>query len=489
MNKQTSVKKNFIMNALLTMSSFIFPLITFPYISTVLSPSGYGTVSFATSLIVYFTMFSQLGIPTYGIRACAQVRDHKDALSKTVHELFLINFVMMIFSYIVFAIVLLLVPKVANEKPLFLIMSLSMFFNCIGMEWLYKGLEQYSYITMRSIFFKFLALVLMLTLVHTKSDYVLYGALAVLASSASYVLNLIHARHFIYFKKYSNYDFKKHLKPIGVFFAMSCATTVYTNLDTVMLGFMKTDTDVGYYQAAVRVKSLLVSVVTSLGTVLLPRASYYIENKDYDSFNYITSKALNFVLLVSLPMCIYFMIFAPQGIYFLSSSEYTGSIIPMQVIMPTLLFIGLTNILGLQILVPTGNEKYVLYSEIAGAAVDLIINIILIPKLASTGAAIGTVVAECVVLIVQYHYCRDIVKDMFKKYHYGSIGAAIVLASVCSFSIRNMTFVESIRWNSFMIMAISSIIFFGVYFLFLLIRKESLIIDLKKQVFSKLRRS
>ena len=160
---------------------------------------------------------------------------------------------------------------------------------------------------------------------------------------------------------------------------MTCASTIYTNLDTVMLGFMATNTDVGYYNAAVKIKALLVAVVTSLGTVLLPRASYYIENGFISEFKKISSKALNFIFIISLPMIVYFIVFAKECIFFLSGTKFVPSTIPMQIIMPTLLFIGLTNILGIQILIPLGKERYVLYSTIIGALVDLILNAILIP--------------------------------------------------------------------------------------------------------------
>ena len=152
--QQKSVKLNFIMNAILTMSSFIFPLITFPYVSRILLPEGTGKVSFATSVISYFAMFAQLGIPTYGIRACAQVRDSKEELTRTAQEIFFINLVMTILSYAVFIVGLFTVPRLQQDKRLFLIVSSTLFFNAIGMEWLYKALEQYTYITVRSIIFK-----------------------------------------------------------------------------------------------------------------------------------------------------------------------------------------------------------------------------------------------------------------------------------------------------------------------------------------------
>ena len=281
--------------ALLTMSQFIFPLITFPYVSRILSPEGIGKVSFATSVISYFAMFAQLGIPTYGVRTCAKVRDDKRELSRTVQELFIINIAMSIIAYAILFFSILFVARLQEEKILLLIISATILFNAFGMEWLYKALEQYSYITIRSMIFKFIAVVAMLLLIQKKSDYVIYGAISIFASSASNIFNFLHVHKYIDIKPIGEYNFKRHLKAVAVFFAMSCATTIYTNLDTVMLGFMSSNLEVGYYNAAVKIKIILVSVVTSLGVVLLPRASYYVEHKMMNEFYNITGKAINFV--------------------------------------------------------------------------------------------------------------------------------------------------------------------------------------------------
>ena len=446
--KEKSIKLNFIMNIILTMSSFIFPVITFPYVSRILLPEGTGKVAFATSLISYFSMFAQLGIPTYGIRACAKVRDNRNELSKTVHELLIVNLGMCVISYVALFMALRYVPRLAEDKSLYVIMSFTIVLTSIGMEWLYKALEQYTYITCRSVIFKFIALIAMFLLVHEKSDYIIYGGITIFASSASSVLNLINAHKYIDLKPIENYNFKQHLKPICIFFAIACATTIYTNLDNVMLGFMATDMDVGYYNAAVKIKGILVAVVTSLGTVLLPRASYYVENGIMDEFTRITNKALAFVGLVSTPLMIYFILFAKETVFFLSGKEYAGAIIPMQVIMPTILLIGITNVLGIQVLIPLGKEKIVLYSEVIGAIVDVIINMMLIPKLASTGAAIGTVIAELAVLIVQYSVLRNEV---------GGTGEFITLI-------------------------VSAILYFGVYGLVLLVTKEEMVMEVWQMV-------
>ena len=359
MGKQKSLKLNFIMNAILTMSSFLFPLITFPYVSRVLLPAGTGRVSFANSVITYFVMISQLGIPTYGIRACAVVRDNREKLKKTVNELLIINTVMSVFAYVVFFAALFSVPRLRSDKTLFVVMSLLIFFNTIGVEWLYKALEYYTYITVRSIIFKFIALIAMFVLIHDVNDYVIYGGISIFAASASNVFNFIRLRKIVGSEKVGKLDFKQHLKPVFTFFIISCATTIYTNLDNVMLGFMKDDVEVGYYNAATKIKNILASIVTSLGTVLMPRASYYIQQDMWDEFYALSKKAIKFVLLAATSMMVYFMIFAREGVLFLSGDAFEGAIMPMIIIMPTLLFIGLTNIMGIQMLIPMGQENAV----------------------------------------------------------------------------------------------------------------------------------
>ena len=481
-NKEKSLKKNFCMNAILTMSQFIFPLITFPYVSRILLAEGTGKVSFATSIISYFAMFAQLGIPTYGIRACAQVRNDKKKLSKTAQEIFIINIIMSILAYIVFFIALCNVPRLKDEKTLLIIVSATIFFNAIGMEWLYKALEQYTYITIRSVIFKFIALIAMFLLIHQQSDYIIYGAISNVASSASNIFNFFNVHKYISLRPVGEYNFKQHLKAVSVFFALSCAATIYVNLDTVMLGFMKTNVDVGYYNAAVKIKTILVSIVTSLGTVLLPRASYYVEHGLKEDFYRITKKAINFVFLVATPLMLYFMFFAKEGIFFLSGNTYGGAIVPMQIIMPTLFFIGLTNIMGMQILVPLGKENIVLYSEIVGAVVDLAINYILIPKYASAGAAIGTLVAEIAVWIVQYIYLRKQIKDAYKNVRYGILILALFLGSIASL------WVKKVFSGSFIVLLNSAILFFGVYFIVLTIAKEPLIYQIEEGLLTKLKK-
>lgn len=466
----SSLKLNMVLNAVFKLSSLLFPLITFSYVSRALLPEGVGKVTFALSVVSYFSMFTQLGIPTYGVRACAKVRDDRIELSRTVQELLMINIGCCILVYLVYASAVILVPRFQEEKALYAVLGLSIGFNAIGAEWLYNALEKYRYIAIRSVLFQVIALVLMFLLIRAQEDYVFYGALLILATSASYVLNFLNLRKYIEFRPVGGYRVTRHLRPILVFFALSVATTIYTNLDNVMLGFMKDDASVGLYSTAVKVKSLLVALVTSASAVLLPRASYYVDKGKMEEFYRILKQMMHLILEISLPMALYFMIFAREGVIFLAGSAFEGAVLPMRVIMPTLVLIGMTNVIGIQMLVPLGREKAVLRSVVAGAVVDVVLNIILIPQFSALGAAIGTLVAEMTVLMVQLLAIRSIPVRIFSETTTWKLVVAMALATAASI------------WSLFVIdgvlisLLVSAVYFFGTYGGSLVLLKEPLLI-------------
>ena len=481
-----SVKFNFIMNFIMSASSIVFPLITFPYISRVLMATGNGKVATASAVITYFNMFASLGIPTYGIRACAKVRDDKEKLSKTVQELLIINSITMLLTLLVFVFTVILVPEFSAEKELYVINGIGMVLNMFAITWLYNALEQYAYITVVNMIVKVVSLVLMFLLVKKPEDYILYGGITVFASSASYVFNFVYATKFITLKKSGTYNFRVHMKPILRFFAMSAATSVYTNLDVVMLRFMQGNTEVGYYNAAIKVKTILVTLITSLGTVLLPRLSYYVKKEKIDDFYRMIGKAVNFVVIAGLPLMIYFMLYARESIQFLAGEGYEGAIFPMIILMPTVLLIGLSNITGIQILTPQNLEQQVLNSIVCGAVVDFLLNLVLIPKMASSGAALATTVAELVVLIVQCIYLRKMLKDIIRNVSGMKIGLAMILGTIAGIAVKMLLNLTGTGWSleiqAFLMLAVSACVFFGVYGVALLVTKEEFVWELLESV-------
>lgn len=461
------------MNAILTVAGIIFPLITFPYISRVLLVEGSGKVAFATSVVTYFTMFASLGIPTYGVRACAIVRDNKEKLSKTVQELLIISGGTTLLTYIVFGISLFVIPEFAQERTLLLIVGLGIGLNTIGVQWLYNALEQYSYITTCSILFKVIGMILMFLLVKESSDYQIYGGVYVIASFGSYVLNFICLRKFVTFQKTGTYQFKQHLKHIMVFFAMSAGASIYLNLDVVMLRFLQSNEAVGYYNAGIKVKTVLVTCVTSLGTVLLPRLSYYIETADKKAFQLMVGKAFRFVFVAASAVTVYFSIFARESILLLSGEAFLPAVGPMMILMPTVLLIGLSNVTGIQILTPNGREREVMYSIWGGAILDFVLNLIVIPKFSANGAALSTLLAEGMVLLLQCWFLRDVLWSYIRQVQCWKIVIALAVVSVMTIPVK--IWIDS---GVFVTLLVSAIVFFGGYAVVLLLLKEPFVSEI-----------
>ena len=479
--QKASLKKNFVMNVILQISGMIFPLISYPYVSRVLGPSGIGTVSFAYSVVSYFSMLAQLGIPTYGIRACAQVRDNKEELTRTAQELLVINLVMSAIAYAGLFLCVAFIPRLHSEPVLYVIMSSFIILTSLGMEWLFQALEQYTYITVRSCLFKLIAMVAMFVLVRSSSDYLIYGALYIFATCASNLFNFFYARRYISLRPVGHYRIKRHLRSVGIFFAMSCATTIYTQMDKTMLGFMTDDAQVGLYNTAASIKLVLVSVVTSLGTVLLPRVSYYVARKDTDGFKRVTGKALNFVLDMAFPIMVFFLLFARESVLALSGEEYTGSILPLQIIVPTVLFIGLSNLFGMEILVPMGQEKQVLYSEIVGAVVNLVLNALLIPGFGPSGAAVGTLAAEAAVLLYQYTVLKDRVSVLLRQISWWKILVSAVLAGLVSLPVK------SLGLGSLLALLLGAVLYAVIYALLMIVLREPFVREMLQQLQQKRR--
>ena len=429
----------------------------------------------------YFTIFASFGVATYGIRAVAQVRDDKERLSKTMHELLFINIISMTIVYVALAIAILVVPKFAMEKELFWVTSLFILFTIIGIEWLYKGLEKYQYITIRTIIFKIASLFLVFLFVKEKSDYIIFAFISIFAIVGSGVLNLINSRKLINYILYSEYEFKKHLKPMFVLFLTSMAIAIYTSLDEGLLGLLSSPEQVGYYNAAVRVKGILFTLITSLGVVLLPRLSYYVENHMETEFHEALAKSTNFIIVIAASVVIFFTLFAKETILILAGENYVASIIPLQIVVWALILSAITNILGIQILLPLKKDKQLLFSVLCAATVDVIANFLLVPKLAAVGTALSVIAAELSVLIVQIIILRQYIKILFSRLQLHKIIIALLIAIACALFVREIV----VNTSTLIIFLCSSSVFFLAYFIILLLLKEKFIMYVYHTIYTK----
>lgn len=472
MKKESNIISNFIYNVILTVSTVIFPLLVYPYVSRILGPTGTGKVDFAYSVLIYFVLFSSLGIPTYGIKQCAKVRDDKEELSRIVNEIFIINFLLTILVYIVLGVCLFIIPNFYEEKDLFLVMSIVIILNTIGFEWLYKGLEKYKLITIRSLISKTISMICIFMFVKSSDDYIIYGLLHVISIAGYNLINFIDVRNYVGKTKISELNFKRHYKMIITFFAMSASTIFYNNSANVFLGFMRNAREVGIYEVGVKIKNILLGIVTSLSAVLLPRMSYYWETNEKEKFKQLIKISYSFIYFISIPLCIFFIVFAKEAIMVVSSVEYIDAVSPMRIVMPTLIIIGLTNIIGIQLMIPMGLEKYVLNSEVIAAIVNILLSFILIGKYGYIGAAITILITEFVVLVVQFVYMFKYYRDLlYLKISYKIILANLIAIIIC-FLIKNNFNGDFIR------LLCCAIIFFIIYIFVLFILKDESFLDI-----------
>ncbi|RSI87584.1 flippase [Streptococcus mitis] len=409
--KVKSIKYNFLMNIILKLSGIIFPLITFPYISRVLLSTANGKIAFASSVVGYFSIMSSMGIPSYGIRKCAEVRDSKEKLSKVVTELLILNSVFTLLSYIVFAILLLTVPQFFNELLLFSVTSLTILFNMLGVEWFYQAIEQYQYITFRNIFFKIISIILMLIFIHQPEDYILYAGINVFASVGSNVLNVLRLSKYVDLgiKKEQNYNFLIHIVPIVTLFLYNATTVIFTSLDQVMLGFIKGNESVGYYAAAIKIQNILVSLVTALGAVMLPKISYTLKNGSRINFENMIRKSFEFIIVTAIPVCFLMTILSKDIILVLAGEDYLSAIPMLQYLLPSLIFVGLSSVTAWQLLIPLEKEKYTVIGALVGVMINLTFNFLLIPISGGEGAAVSSTLAEFAVLVVHFIALKDII--------------------------------------------------------------------------------
>ena len=474
-----SLKKNALLNMLRTVMGLVFPLITFPYASRILQPAGLGKVNFANSIVSYFSMIAALGISTYGVREAAKLRNDKIALSKFVKEILSINLISTAIAYLLLSFAILFVPQFSEYRSLLIVCSASILFVTVGMDWLYTALEEFSYITIRSVAFQFLSLILLFIFVRAKDDYLEYAAIGVVSSVGSNICNFIHARRYISFREKVCGNLHPHIKPIFTLFAMSVAVSIYTALDTTMLGFIAGDEQVGFYTAATRINKIVLSVITAASAVLLPRLSFYISQHNDEQFLMLSGKALNLIILLALPCAAGLCLVAKPVILLLSGSRYEQAIPVMQIMNPIIVAISLSGLIGIQIFMPLGKEKLTLASVILGACVNFILNMIFIPRRGAFGAGIATLCAECSVTIFQLAFAWKFFEWKMIFVHFLQCVAACVAMMVC------VSFLMKIELNMILQLVMSVVSGAFAYGIMLLLLRNSFCLSLFKECFRK----
>lgn len=464
------------MNMILTSSSVIFPLITVPYVSRTLDPAGMGVVSFAQSFISYFSLVAMLGISTYGVRACAQVRDDEVELAKVVQELLVILATSTTVVFIVYILVLALVPRFSEDRSLFLIFGIVLWLASFGVEWFYQAIEQYGYITIRSIAVKFIGLILMFLFIHKADDYRLYGAIVVFTGYGANILNMVRLRSLVRFRPWKELNIRRHFKPMQSFFVSSISSGMYSQADMVLLGFLAPNSIVGIYQLVAKIKNMLVMAINSVVNVMLPRLSYYASNA-HDKYRDLLIKNIGFVLLFASAGITVAALNAHSIISILGGSQYQAAATPLLLILPALLFVSLNTVLS-QYLISSGREKQYAIVNFIGLISSIIYCLILIPLHGAAGAALSCSLCELTALIIRCIFALDFLRKIIPHTQFWQAPVSATIAGL-------LTVLVTKPWipdNPILHILVTCLIFAFFYFGGLSLTRESITISITERI-------
>lgn len=475
--KQKSIKLNAFLNSLKNILSLIFPLITFPYISRTLSIQSMGIYNFSNSINSYFLLIAALGIGTYAIREGAKYRDDINKMSEFASQIFTINLLSTLVSYILLIISVFVFKKLEADRSCILLFSLQIIFMTIGTDWLYSIYEDYIFTTLRGIAFNFISLFLLFIFVRGENDYLQYTAITVFATAGSNILNFIHARSFCQIKITRRINLMKHILPILIIFASNAAITIYVGSDITLLGILKNNYSVGIYSVATKVYSIANSVLSAVMIVTIPRFSFYYGKKLFEKFNQLFRNVLNILLMLSLPAMVGLFMLSKKVILLLSGQKYISSTSSLRILCFAIILSLGASILTNCVLIPARREKYVLISTIISGIINISLNLLLIPIWSEKAAAFSTVLAELFALCTSLYFSKDLVrKEIFSNYSLKNlltslIGCILIVVICSAINIKNL-------FLSLVISIITSVV---TYFLTLIVLKNPIMIDFYKK--------
>ena len=425
-----SIAKNSFYNTIYQGFNVLFPLIFMTHFSQVLTASGIGKIEYARAIVAYFSMFASLGIPIYGVKIIAQTRNNIMLKSRAFWEMFYLNAFSTALCSIVYYMFISFNEYFNDRKSLFYIMGVLLVSNVANIDWYYQGVEDYSYITKRSIIMKIISFVFMIIFVKTSNDYILYAIIFCIASVSNYIFNIIYLEKQIKFISIKNCNIKRHLKPVTILLCSNIAIEIYTILDSVLLEYFHGEIYVGYYSNCVKIVRLAYSLSTAMVITFYPRISLYIkEKRNYDT-NDLISKGCKISLIFAVPSTIGLFSTADSLIPVLFGGSFVPSIACLRILSVLVIIFSLATILGHTILIASGNEQRVLIATISGAILNTILNVLLIPRYKHNGAAIASVLAELLVMAILLTKTMKLIKISIEKSFLSSLLISLMIMTI-----------------------------------------------------------
>lgn len=483
MSKVKSVKLNAVLNVIKTVCNIIFPLITIPYASRVLETANYGKVNFSDSIIRFFLLFASLGISSYVQREGPAFRDDKDKINKFVSEIFTVNLIATLVSYIALLGLLMFSVSLRDYKFVMLVQSTSILITTLGADWINTIYEDYFYLTVRYVLMQIISLILLFVFVKSSSDYVIYAFINVIASVGGNVFNIFYVKKYARIKISPLHHCKKHLKPLLQLFAVNVAITIYINSDITILGFLKGDHEVGIYTNSSRVYTVVKSILNALMMVAIPRFSYLLGQSKVQEYRDMLSEIFNYLITLIMPAVVFVFMMSKSIVTILGGESFSSGFVSLSILSFSLIFSVLACFYANGVLLLHKYDGTYLFATIFSAAINALLNFLFIPLFGMNGAAITTVIAEFSMFIISWYVSFKIVKINYDK-------KVLLISLVGSAAMGLILFLlNNVVINQLFLIIIAMIVSVIVYALILLVFKHPLIRDIKEKTLSKLKKN
>lgn len=474
--KVRSIKVNSFINAIKSLVSIIFPLITFKYVSSVLLVDNMGKYNFSVSFISYFSLIASLGINAYAIRTGARIRDNKEQIETFAGDMFSINVISTVVSYLLLFSTLVIFRNLDNYKVLILILSTQILFKTIGVEWLYSIFEDYLFVTIRSILIKLLSLILVFIFVRDIGDLNNYAWITVIATAGNGIIDFIFASKHCRIRFGFSKDVKEHLVPILLLFAQNISLVIYVQSDTTILGLFTSDYYTGLYSLATNIYTGIKTVLCALVMVAIPRLSYYLGKNETKEFLNTLSEIFGYMMTFVFPIIVGVIMLSQSIILVLADKTFLEAETSIVILCASTLFAMLSYIYGQCILLPMKQEKIILLSTAISATVNLGLNFVIIPTLKHNGAALTTLLSEATVFLISWSYIHKTVsiKNSIKNIIKPAIGT-IPIIIVCSI-------IKNCFSNAYIVIILSVVISAILYYFTELVLKNEVVLAIHEKL-------
>lgn len=435
---KNSVSQNIILNIVKQLSTIVFPLIIFPYVSRVLQAENYGKENFSYSIISYFMLIAAMGIGSYAIREGARVRSNKKEFQLFTNQIFTINLITTCISFILLILLVLFWKKLHAYWMILFIHSLGIFITTVGADWINTIFEDFLYISIRYIAIQIIAMIAMFIFVKSPNDYIIYAAIHMFANTGANIVNIIYIRKYVHLKITIHPNIKKHIKPLFILFCNALSVQLYINSDITMLGIFQGDIVVGIYSVAVKIYIIIKQLLNAVITVIIPRVSVLLAAHNEKEYNRLLDKTFHTVISLLLPAITGILMLSREIVMLIAGKHYEEGHWALKILSIALIGAVFSNFYCNAILIPNRKEKHFLLATVVAASVNIGINILLIPRWSYVGAALTTVLAEFIVLLYGVHYSKNLYKFTINRRDITSCFLGCALIAILCIGVQNI---------------------------------------------------